>query len=126
MAADEGDPRFASPIWEGRYEIVTNDATNAIATWTNPTVMLGKDNSVQFCGDADVTDEWKTIGILPSGLRPSKTSIKIPVIMQVDKSTDTGWQVSFLHINISGTMYVPVIGYYRLNGLSFHLSGNYY
>lgn len=71
---DTGDPRFAAPIWEGRYEVTPAEGV----TLSSTTVMLTKANQCQLCGDADGVTAGVSFATLPEECRPERT-LHLPV-----------------------------------------------
>lgn len=72
--ADNGDPRFAAPIWEGRYEVTPAEGV----TLSSTTVMLTKANQCQLCGDAEGVTAGEVFATLPPECRPGKR-LQLPV-----------------------------------------------
>lgn len=72
--ADVGDPRFATPSWQGRYEVTPAEGV----TLSSPTVMLTKTNDCQLCGDAEGVVEGVTFATLPEACRPAR-ELRLPV-----------------------------------------------
>lgn len=72
--ADAGDPRFAAPIWEGRYEVTPAEGV----TLSSTTVMLTKANQCQLCGDAEGVTAGVPFATLPEECRPAR-ELHLPV-----------------------------------------------
>lgn len=72
--ADSGDPRFAAPIWEGRYEVTPAEGV----TLSSSTVMLTKANQCQLCGDAENVTAGEVFATLPEECRPARV-LHLPV-----------------------------------------------
>ena len=75
MAEEEiADPRLASPIWEGRYEVTPAEGV----TLSSATVMLTKANVCQLCGDAEGVTAGAPFATLPEECRPAR-ELHLPV-----------------------------------------------
>lgn len=72
--ADVGDPRFATPSWQGRYEVTPAEGV----TLSSPTVMLTKMNDCQLCGDAEGVVAGAPFATLPEACRPTR-ELRLPV-----------------------------------------------
>lgn len=86
---DDGDPRLAAPIWVGRYELVPATGVDV----TNATVMLSKQNMVQFLGDASGVTSGKTFATLPEECCPDET-IMVPVVVEGASGIETSVSVN--------------------------------
>lgn len=75
--ADTGAPRFAQPIWVGRYELEPASGV----TFDNATVMLSKQLMVQLTGDAENVTAGEVFATLPSECLPDHT-IMLPVVVE--------------------------------------------
>lgn len=107
--ADTGDPRLAAPIWVGRYDLTLETGIDM----TNVTVMLSKQNMVQFLGDADGVTVNQTFATLPEECRPDET-IMLPVVVegaggieQQVSLTATGGSMSIPIPALNGSASVP-------------------
>lgn len=75
--ADTGAPRFAQPIWTGRYEL--EPASDV--TFDDVTVMLSKQLMVQLTGDAENVTAGEVFATLPSECLPDHT-VMLPVVCE--------------------------------------------
>lgn len=141
--ADTGDPRFANPIWQGRYEASPAEGV----TMRSPAIMLSNDNTVQFCGDAMGVKANDPAFTVPEECRPA-SEIAVPVAVEstrsyavtaeLDESGEVvsayGGQiynelsVSVVAMTVSpdGSVTFPVSGDARLNGICYHVNDRYY
>lgn len=110
---DTGDSNVYT-TYKGRYEVVLEDGSSA----TSPVVMLTVVNQVQFCGDY-TSGATGVIGRLPEECKPADT-ICLPCF------ETTGNALSYVLIHTDGTMTGEPDTSYELNGLEFHIAGNYY
>lgn len=144
--ADTGDPRFAAPIWEGRFELTPSEGV----TFASHTVMLSKSLDVQFTSDAEGVVAGSVLATLPPECEPLD-EIHLPVVVDVtgtdsprvvsvdldDEGTPTaaydygtvtasGPAIGILSVSTTGEITCNMNGKVRLNGFSFNLCGNYY
>lgn len=110
---DTGDPNVYT-TYMGRYEVVLEDGSSA----TSPVVMLTIVNQVQFCGNY-TSGATGVIGQLPEECKPADT-IYLPCFETTNNA------LSYVFIHTDGTMMGEPDTTYELNGLEFHIAGNYY
>lgn len=79
---DTGAPRFAQPIWTGRYELEPASGV----TFNNVTVMLSKQLMVQLTGDAENVTAGEVFATLPSECLPDHT-VMLPVVCEGEGSS---------------------------------------
>lgn len=137
---DTGEVRLASPIWRGRYSLSPSEGV----TFDSTTVMLTKDNTVQFIGNATGVTSNVTFATLPEDCRPY-SDIIIPVYCI---STSVALTIDFdsnnvqlyaanlgsitspflipLTVSKNGELTVPYSGTILLNGTEFHINDLYY
>lgn len=143
---DTGDPRFAAPIWEGRFELTPSEGV----TFANQTVMLSKSLDVQFTSDAEGVVAGSVLATLPSECRPLD-EIHLPVVVEAISTdsprvvsvdldaegvptvaydygtvTASGPTLGILSVSPIGEITCNLSGTVRLSGFSFNLCGNYY
>lgn len=82
--ADTGAPRFAQPIWTGRYEL---EPTSGV-TFDDVTVMLSKQLMVQLTGDAENVTAGEVFATLPSECLPDH-AVMLPVVCEGKGSSVT-------------------------------------
>ena len=111
--ADAGDPRFAAPIWEGRYEVTPAEGV----TLSSTTVMLTKANQCQLCGDAEGVTAASAFATIPENCRPAR-QLKLPVC--------AGDGVAVLTIGTDGTLTSSEGGTVDLDGFSYHICDLWY
>ena len=105
MADEEiADPRLASPIWEGRYEVTPS----AGVTLSSTTVMLTKANQCQFCGDAEGVTAGTAFATLPEECRPERV-LRLPVCVGGSGSESVSLEgtVTIEGQTATGTVSVP-------------------
>lgn len=102
--ADTGDPRFAAPIWEGRYEVTPS----AGITLSSTTVMLTKANQCQLCGDAEGVKAGVPFATLPEECRPAR-ELHLPVCVGGSGSEAVSLEgtVTIAGQTATGTVSVP-------------------
>lgn len=102
--ADTGDPRFAAPIWEGRYEVTPAEGV----TLSSTTVMLTKANQCQLCGDAEGVTAGTAFATLPEACRPERV-LHLPVCVGGSGSESVSLEgtVTIAGQTATGTVSVP-------------------
>lgn len=126
---DTGDPRFANPIWQGRYEASPAEGV----TMRSTAIMLSNDNTVQFCGDAMGVTANVPAFTVPEECRPA-SEIAMPVVVDATTSYATEgntvyasvFNVTSMTISPDGTVTFPVSGNARINGICYHVNDRYY
>lgn len=116
--ADTGDPRFAGPIWTGRYEVTPAEGV----TLSSPTVMLTKANQCQLCGDAEGVTAGTPFATLPEECRPAR-ELHLPVCVTSEGNEAS---VNSLDIGTDGTMTCSASGTVCLDGFSYHICDRWY
>lgn len=102
--ADTGDPRFAAPIWTGRYEVTPAEGV----TLSSTTVMLTKANQCQLCGDAEGVVAGEVFATLPDECWPARV-LHLPVCVGGSGSESVSLEgtVTIGGQTASGTVSVP-------------------
>ena len=102
--ADTGDPRFAAPIWTGRYEVTPAEGV----TLSSTTVMLTKANVCQLCGDAEGVTAGTPFATLPEECRPAR-ALHLPVCVGGSGSEAVSLEgtVTIAGQTATGTVSVP-------------------
>lgn len=113
MSEDTGDPRFASPIWSGRYEVTPAEGV----TLSSATVMLTKANQCQLCGDAEGVTAATAFATMPEECRPTH-QLMLPVC--------TGGGVAVLTVGTDGALTCSEGGTVHLDGFSYHICDRWY
>lgn len=113
MAGDTGDPRLATPIWSGIYEVTPAEGV----TLSSPTVMLTKANYCQFCGDAEGVTAETAFATMAEECRPVRT-LALPVC--------AGDGVGVLTVGTDGTLTCSEGGTVHLDGFSYHICDRWY
>lgn len=116
---DTGTPRFAAPIWEGRYEVTPS----AGVTLSSTTVMLTKANYCQLCGDAEGVTAGVAFATLPEECRPERV-LHLPVC--VGGSGSEAISLATLTIGADGAMTCSSGGTVYLDGFSYHICDRWY
>ena len=102
--ADNGEPRFAAPIWEGKYEVTPAEGV----TLSSTTVMLTKANQCQLCGDAEGVSAGVPFATLPEECRPAR-ALHLPVCVGGSGSESVSLEgtVTIAGQTATGTVSVP-------------------
>lgn len=110
--ADAGNPNFFS-TFKGRYAVSAPDPSEP-----DPHVMLSCVNDVQFMCDF-TADDTGLLCVLPEDCRP-KREVRM---FAMNKTTNEG---EFVTVGANGNVTGKSVESYRMNGLSFHISDNWY
>lgn len=113
---DTGEPRFGNPIWRGRYSLSPSEGV----TFDSTTVMLTKDNTVQFCGEATNVTADSVFATLPHECWPNGMVV-IPTVYN-----DGTYKIGYITISPVGELKTNGSGTIMTNGLVFNICGNYY
>lgn len=137
--ADTGNPRFATPIWQGRYQLSPASGV----TFTSDVVMLANDNTVQFLGDASGVVAGVPFATMPEGCRP-QAPVTFPVCVEgettyVSVTLDEEGEpepasllgtsapsLAFASVGSNGEVTCSLGGLVHLNGVSYHVNDRYY
>lgn len=117
---DTGEPRFAAPIWEGRYEVTPAEGV----TLSSTTVMLTKANVCQLCGDAEGVTAGTPFATLPEECRPAR-ALHLPVCVGGSGSEAVSLEGT-VTIGADGTMTCSSGGTVYLDGFSYHICDRWY
>lgn len=136
---DTGNPRFATPIWQGRYQLSPASGV----TFTSDVVMLANDNTVQFLGDASGVVAGVKFATMPDGCYP-QAPVTFPVCVEGEATyvsvalDDEGVpesasllgtstpSLAFVTVGTNGELTCSSGGLVHLNGLSYHVNDRYY
>lgn len=110
---DTGDPNVFT-TYKGRFEVALEDGTSATST----VVMLTVVNDVQFCGDY-TSGTTGILGQLPDECKPEET-VYVPCF------ETTNHTLTYVFVHSDGTIMGEPDTVYELNGVSFHIAGNFY
>ena len=136
---DTGNPRFATPIWQGRYQLSPASGV----TFTSDVVMLANDNTVQFLGDASEVVAGVPFATMPDGCYPQAPvtfpvcvegeAIYVSVALDEDGVPESAAllgtstpSLAFVTVGSNGELTCSSGGLVHLNGVSYHVNDRYY